>query len=273
VISLDEVKRKAAQAGVGVDTIEIDYVLGWFLWGLSQNNVLKECFIFKGGTALRKVYLKADFRYSEDLDFTMSKALREEMLAEELKASCVRISRQTGMELRLGRFKKSRAQIGEEAYRAKISFVGPQRRSNVRWPNLDITRYEILVLEPRELPVFHPYSDNMKANVLTYPLEEILAEKLRTLLTRPWARHFYDVWYLFKSHADKIDLNEAIEVFHRKREYKGIQFSGVSDFLDSSRLATAKGGWNASLRNVMRDIPPFDQVVNEMRIFLESLFA
>ena len=273
MISLDEVKRKAAEAGVGVDTIEIDYVLGWLLWGLSQNNVLKECFIFKGGTALRKVYLQADFRYSEDLDFTMSKALSEETLEQELKASCARISQQTGMELELGRFKKSRAQIGEEAYRAKISFVGPQRRRNVRWPNLDITRYEIVVLQPKELPIFHPYSDNIKANVLTYPLEEILAEKLRTLLTRPWARHFYDVWYLLKNHVDEIDLNQAREIFHRKREYKGVPFSGVSDFLDASRLATAKGGWNASLRNVMRDIPPFDKVVNELRISLASLFG
>lgn len=273
MIGLDELKRKAAEAGVGVDTIEIDYVLGWLLWGLSQSNVFKECFIFKGGTALRKVYLQVDFRYSEDLDFTMSKALGEEMLEEELKATCARISRQTGMELELGRFKKSRDQIGEEAYRAKISFIGPQRRRNVRWPNLDITRYEILVLEPKELSVFHPYSDNMKANVLTYPLEEILAEKLRTLLTRPWARHFYDVWYLLTNHVDAIDLNQAREIFHRKREYKDVPFSGVSDFLDASRLATAKGGWNASLRNVMGDIPPFDKVVNELRISLGILFG
>jgi len=111
VISLDEVKRKAAEAGVGVDTIEIDYVLGWLLWGLSQSNIFKECFIFKGGTALRKVYLQAGFRYSEDLDFTMSKALDEEMLGEELKTSCARISRQTGMELELGRFKRIRDQM------------------------------------------------------------------------------------------------------------------------------------------------------------------
>jgi uncharacterized protein len=53
--------------------IERDYVLAWFLTGLAshpQRGVLA----FKGGTALRRCWFK-DYRFSEDLDFTLTRPI------------------------------------------------------------------------------------------------------------------------------------------------------------------------------------------------------
>ena len=54
VITRDELQRQAAQADIRVELQERDYVLGWFLLGLTQTPGLLQAVVFKGGTALRK---------------------------------------------------------------------------------------------------------------------------------------------------------------------------------------------------------------------------
>ena len=50
--------------------LERDYCLAWFLIGLSRTP-LRERLAFKGGTALKRCYF-GDYRFSEDLDFTLT---------------------------------------------------------------------------------------------------------------------------------------------------------------------------------------------------------
>src|SRR5512136_195645 len=49
--------------------LERDYCLAWFLVALSRTP-LRERLAFKGGTSIKRCYL-GDFRFSEDLDFTL----------------------------------------------------------------------------------------------------------------------------------------------------------------------------------------------------------
>jgi len=51
--------------------LERDYCLAWLLAGLDATP-LKDLLIFKGGTALKRCYF-GDYRFSEDLDFTLSR--------------------------------------------------------------------------------------------------------------------------------------------------------------------------------------------------------
>lgn len=50
--------------------LERDYCISWFLAGL-DNSALKEKIVFKGGTSLKKCNFM-DYRFSEDLDFTLT---------------------------------------------------------------------------------------------------------------------------------------------------------------------------------------------------------
>ena len=60
--------RKAAQAlGVPIDVVEFDYGLSYVLAAMYARDDLRESFVFKGGTALEKVYF-AGYRFSRDLD-------------------------------------------------------------------------------------------------------------------------------------------------------------------------------------------------------------
>jgi len=67
--------RLAAGGGTRIreDVLERDYCLAWFLCGLSESD-LRPALAFKGGTALKRCYF-SDYRFSEDLDFTLREPL------------------------------------------------------------------------------------------------------------------------------------------------------------------------------------------------------
>jgi hypothetical protein len=65
------------------NVLERDYCIAWFLIGLSRTS-LRNKIAFKGGTALRRCHF-AEYRFSEDLDFTLLQSLSFEELKQELE--------------------------------------------------------------------------------------------------------------------------------------------------------------------------------------------
>ena len=65
----DEVSLKQAPMHV----IEKDYALSYVLAGIARQPKLSHSLIFKGGTALKKIFF-GDYRFSEDLDFSVIEA-------------------------------------------------------------------------------------------------------------------------------------------------------------------------------------------------------
>ena len=70
MIKPGEVQQTANVIGVRDQQIEKDYILSWILFGISKQEHLSKAIVFKGGTVLKKVYFE-DYRFSEDLDFTL----------------------------------------------------------------------------------------------------------------------------------------------------------------------------------------------------------
>jgi predicted nucleotidyltransferase component of viral defense system len=58
--------------------IERDYVLAWFLTDLA-GHPFREMLVLKGGTALRRRWF-VDYRFSEDLDFTLPRRITFEKI-------------------------------------------------------------------------------------------------------------------------------------------------------------------------------------------------
>jgi len=56
-------KRIAVKAAVPEDIIEKDYFIELLLFYISRNKFLKAKFVFRGGTALKKVYFP-DYRFN-----------------------------------------------------------------------------------------------------------------------------------------------------------------------------------------------------------------
>lgn len=81
--------------------LERDYCLSWFLAGLSRSP-LRERLLFKGGTALKKCYYP-EYRFSEDLDFTLAEELSFETIRAELEVVFTETYRASGVVFRYAR--------------------------------------------------------------------------------------------------------------------------------------------------------------------------
>lgn len=71
MIDRGEILAVATDLGLAAEIVEKDYVLGWLLKGIYAHEELAPAWTFKGGTCLKKCYFET-YRFSEDLDFTLS---------------------------------------------------------------------------------------------------------------------------------------------------------------------------------------------------------
>jgi uncharacterized protein len=75
--------------------LERDYCLAWFLVGLGQSR-LGQILIFKGGTALKRCHF-GDYRFSEDLDFTLARPTEFAEIREGLEEVFERVAQASGI--------------------------------------------------------------------------------------------------------------------------------------------------------------------------------
>jgi predicted nucleotidyltransferase component of viral defense system len=71
VITRFDIDERVREWNLRDSVVEKDYVLGWLLWGIGSDEVLRDAWVFKGGTCLKKCYIET-YRFSEDLDFTVA---------------------------------------------------------------------------------------------------------------------------------------------------------------------------------------------------------
>jgi len=273
MITKGELQRLAAQASVQVELQERDYILGWFLLELARTPDLNQILVFKGGTALRKTYFPA-YRFSEDLDFTLVQPIGEKDLQAGVETVCRRVEDASGVQMWVALWKQARQIADEEAYRVRIAYIGPLGRLGSEPPRitLDLTRYERLVLPALRRPIIHPYSDRPPEprQVLVYRLEEMLAEKLRTLLQRCYPRDLYDVWYLLKHYGEHLDRPLLLHTLEKKCSYKGYAFSSTDDFLLPARRVGMSDAWSSSLQRLVPSLPSYEAMVAELQILLAN---
>jgi predicted nucleotidyltransferase component of viral defense system len=276
MVTEGELRRLAGAWRTDVTVVERDHVLSWVLAGLYRRAALAARLVFKGGTALRKCYFP-DYRFSADLDFTLRSALPGQELRSEIEVACSSAAQAFGLGLAMVDFRTLRDIAGEEAYQARIEYTGPLGRLGINQPRirLDLTGYETLVLPPQDRAVHHPYSDAKPLNLscAVYPLEEMLAEKLRAMLRRSRARDLYDVWQLMTRYAETLDLPLAIRVLADKARYKGFHFSSVDDVLTPENRQSWSRSWEASLRRQVAVVTEYKQVIAEVESVLARLLG
>ncbi|MBI4334218.1 MAG: nucleotidyl transferase AbiEii/AbiGii toxin family protein [Chloroflexi bacterium] len=264
MISRAELQRLANQEKVALGTLETDYVLTEALNALSNLPALGRLLVFKGGTALRKVYF-ADWRYSEDLDFTAARDLAQQELVEELEKWYALVEKISGIQLATRMLHKPNGYA-----RVRCQFHGPLSYPGMIF--MDLSFDEPVCLEPDFREILSAPFQFQGQKVLVYPLEELLAEKIRSLLERGKSRDYYDVWRLLSEHPDKFDSKLVASVLMKKLNHKGLTIWSATDLLPAD-TETLKRYWNEDLRQQVRAIPPLDEVLVDLRDRLKPLVA
>src|ERR1700675_1462639 len=128
MIGRAELMEVAQNLGLTPQVVEKDYVLGWVLAGIHTNDELREHWVFKGGTCLKKCYFET-YRFSEDLDFTITNEtpLDQAFLTKAFSDISGWIYEQTGLEipadrLRFDVFRNKRDRLACEG---RIYYRGP----------------------------------------------------------------------------------------------------------------------------------------------------
>ena len=109
--------------------------------------------------------------------------------------------------------------------------------------------------------VFIAYTDLVEYKLLYYTLEEVLVEKMRSVMQRMQARDFYDLWYLMEQHGMDIDFYKS--EFENKCKSKELNYRDFSRKL-AERLPQYKGRWQSSISEQIKDLPDFEQVEREV---------
>ncbi len=273
MLDYEKIKEISAQKGVLDIVVEKDYILDWVLWGISQNEYLRKSLVFKGGTSLHKMYFP-DWRFSEDLDFTTISQIGKDKLQQSIAKLCENVTKQSGIELRQREIIPSGDEDSEWSFEVKIEYVGPRKQTAGSLPIilLHITNNEPLMNRPIGKVIIAPYEDLPKDfAILTYSLEEILAEKIRTVFhQRCWPRDIYDTWRLLREIKNLINIERVLDIYHRKSAHRGINPEVPSNM--DERILRIKNQWREGLQRQINAPPDFDKVYPEVKILLEELF-
>lgn len=282
MISVSELERKAGERGVSVGMIERDYVLSKMLWAFSSIDFLRDNFVFKGGTALRKFYFP-DWRYSEDLDFSSTIVPSQDHISEKIKKAETLLMDEFGLSSQIGKTHVVCDESGGSFYGAMhtvayieyaIKYTGPlQKSSHVKSSlRLDITCDE-LIINPKNTQSYLPeYSDDKEFTLKVYSLTEILAEKLRSVVQRGKSRDYYDVWRILKHHQDEIESSASFRIFLAKLKHRNLEFSGVDALFLQSHLSTVKDYWERGLAHLVDKLPDFNETISECEKLIRFFF-
>lgn len=273
MLAYETIRSISAQKGLLEVVVEKDYVLDWILWGISRDDFLKNKLVFKGGTALHKMYF-VDWRFSEDLDFTTVTQIGKSDLEDAINRLCETVKEQSGIELKQKEVIVSGDKDSEWSFEVRIEYIGPrgQKRDPLPTILLHITNDELLKDNPIAKVMISPHEDlPMEFPTLTYSLEEILSEKIRTVFyQRCWPRDIYDIWRLLKEVRNFIDVEETIGIFQQKCLYRGFK-PGVPLDIDE-RILRIRNQWKEGLQRQIQAPPDFDKVYPEVKSLWEKLF-
>ena len=237
--------------------IEKDYVITWILLALADSD-LNNSLAFKGGTALKKIYFP-DYRYSEDLDFTLTQEIANEVILQKLNRTLEMLAKEQGFQFAVP---EEKIEERKDSLTAYISFVGPlQARLESRSIKIDFTLSEKVIFPLEAKEIHSPYSDVVTRSFPSYALEEILIEKLCAIIGRTEPRDIYDVNYLFDV-AD-IDFHKIPDAFREKAEFKGYDPNRLRESLNNKEDKYARM-WESRLRHQVKNLPHFEEIVRQL---------
>lgn len=181
--------------------IEQDLIISRALVDLYNNEHIKNNLVFRGGTALNKLFLNPPARYSEDIDFVQKNAdpigQTIDTIREVLKPW-------------LGDPKWKITQRS-----AKLIYKYEAINKLPAKLKIEINATEHFQVLPLRIEKFDVPSEwfHGSANISTYEIDELMATKLRALYQRRKGRDLFDLWYVTSQKI--INLDRVIDIFSK----------------------------------------------------------
>lgn len=241
-ITKEELKEYAKIRGFkNLGHAEKDYFQNLILFILYQN--YGKNLIFKGGTALNKCF--GLDRFSEDLDFTCHDKVNIKKLEDGLKRFKI------DFEIETKEYENGLKVILRLKGPLYIGISGSMCKFIV-----DLSFRENVILKPEIKTIGRFLEEIPSFDVLVMQEKEILAEKMRAIMTRTKARDIYDLWFLLKKGVD-FDKN----IVEKKLQYYGEKW----DFKEfSKKFSMKKTIWETELKPTVANLPDFTEIKKDI---------
>lgn len=267
------IKQFAKDMNLTTQQVQQNYLIEVFLEKLSHSKY-KENFILKGGYLIGGI-IGLDQRATMDLDTTIKGfELTPEKLIEIVK-EIIQIPSDESFELTFDSLREIREVDNYPGFKLKLYADFEQIHELV---SIDVTTGDAIT--PREINFSVPrlFSDD-NLELLSYPLETILAEKVETILSRGVAstrpRDYYDVYTLSKLKWDSIDFGTFKAALQNTMKKRGSTFS-LSDYpaiiqtLENSEVQSSLWHKYQQQYSYAKDIT-FDEVIASVTTILAQL--
>lgn len=257
MITQDRLRVLARQLGVRQGYAEKNYVNSWILWGVFTSEY-GENLLFKGGTALSKLYFPRSWRFSEDLDFGVTGQYQGSKNA--LRSVLDTVTERSGIEFTIREHYEAR----QQRYPTHYVDVSIQYRAVLDHPNttsLDVMVDEYVAFDA--LRHSHEYEDVPAFELQAYSVEEIFAEKLRALFQRGAARDYYDLYQLLETESVDITFADVHAAFEAKCEHDSLSVD-LSAGLPAEQRADIARQWDTTLPDLTGDLPAFATVWEQL---------
>lgn len=165
------------------EQVEQDLVICRALVEIYKDEFLADSLAFRGGTALHKLYLQPQPRYSEDIDLVQIKAGSMGKIIDRIREALSFLGR-------------AKVDAGETMATLKFRFDSEFPPVVSLRLKIEMNCREHFTVLGWEKKLFEVKSSwfNGECNLITYRLEEILGMKLRALYQRRKGRDLYDLW-------------------------------------------------------------------------------
>ena len=187
--------------------IEQDLVIERALIALFSDDLIRESLAFRGGTALHKLYMKPQARYSEDIDLVQISDGPIKPILERIREALKFLGTKRAV--------KQNINNNTIAYRFE-SEIPPV--INLRLKIEINCREHFSVLGLKE---FHHTMDSGwfsgACTIMTYELEELLGTKLRALYQRTKGRDLFDLYQALNLH--QLDTDKLIKCYQEYMQF------------------------------------------------------
>ncbi|WP_135536489.1 nucleotidyl transferase AbiEii/AbiGii toxin family protein [Halostella pelagica] len=253
MISQNRLRVLARELGVRQGYAEKNYVNSWILWGIFTSG-FGENLMFKGGTALSKLYFPQSWRFSEDLDFGVEGQYNGS--EDDLRDVLDTVTERSGIEFTISEHHESR----QQHYPTHYVDMSIQYRAVLDHPNttsLDVMVDEYIAFDP--VHHTHSYEDIPEFELQAYSVEEIFAEKLRAIFQRGAARDYYDLYQLLETESVEIEFDVVLPAFEAKCDHDDLDVD-LTTGLPVDQREDIQRQWETSLPDLTGDPPLFDTV-------------
>jgi len=257
MISENRLRALARTKEAGVGLMEKDYVNSWILYALFQSSFLDKL-LFKGGTALSKLYFPQRWRFSEDLDFTVIGEI--ENLIPNLERCLSDTSDLSGIGFRIRDTHKN-----PDYAQIKIQYDAILAQKNTT--KLDLFWDELVHFSSVEST--YTFEDVPEFDLQYYSLEEIFVEKLRSLFQRARARDYFDLYWLIE--LKDFDCKHIKEALEEKASFKGLEITRTN-FPSPKEIEEVRNYWDRALDRLTNSKPDFDKVVETIKSYMDGLW-